>query len=319
MISNSKVKKIIEYFLINGEQKTLSNFKVNSSTLERYKRIYKENVSDNLDYRLVLQKIGERYTEQELRAISEGGRLIPGQTKVPVIDFEGEHIKFGFLTDTHFGSIFFKQEIYEKTIQEFKKEKVEFICHSGDVSAGMSNRPGNIYELSHLGFNEQRKYAIQMLSLWEGKWYLIDGNHDRWFIKSNGAHIVPNVCEVLPNAEFLGHDEGDISLKGKATMKLFHGEDGNTYATSYRIQKIIEAFTGGEKPNILLVGHTHKSIQMPSERNIHAFSGGCIELQSAWMRSKRISAHVGFWIIDVWVNPKGGVSKIGGVWYPFYQ
>jgi hypothetical protein len=36
------------------------------------------------------------------------------------------------------------------------------------------------------------------------------------------------------------------------------------------------------------------------------------------MRGKRIAAHTGFWIIDVWVK-KEGVSKISGTWYPFYQ
>jgi len=35
------------------------------------------------------------------------------------------------------------------------------------------------------------------------------------------------------------------------------------------------------------------------------------------MRGKRIAAHVGFWIIDIWVGQKG-VTKITSTWYPFY-
>jgi len=36
------------------------------------------------------------------------------------------------------------------------------------------------------------------------------------------------------------------------------------------------------------------------------------------MRGKRIAAHVGFWIVDVWVDDSG-VAKTRGAWYPFYS
>jgi len=159
--------------------------------------------------------------------------------------------------------------------------------------------------------------AINIFSQWtDSPIYAIDGNHDRWFIKSNGAMIVKDIATALPNFNFLGHDEGDISLKGMATLKLWHGEDGNSYALSYRVQKIIESFTGGEKPSLMLCGHTHKYVKL-FERNVHAISVGCIEAQTSWMRGKKIAAHVGFSIFDVWVN-KSGISKIRETWYPFY-
>ncbi len=273
-------------------------------------------IKQELNKNKTLKKIEERYSEKELTAIAEGGRIVPGYAKVPVIDFDGERIRFGALTDTHFGSSFLNPEIFEKAVKEFKKEGCEFITHSGDVTEGMSNRPDQIYSLSHIGYSAQKEFAIEMLSLWNKPIYMIDGNHDRWFVKGNGALIVKDIAEHLPNAEFIGHDEGDISLKGKTVLKLWHGEDSSSYATSYRIQKVIEVFTGGQKPGMLVLGHTHKQIYM-FERHIHAFSAGSIERQSDWMRSKRIPAHVGFWIIDVWVNDSG-ISKVRGTWYPFY-
>lgn len=217
-----------------------------------------------------------------------------------------------------FGSIYTDPGMWESALKQFKKEKCEFIAHVGDLTEGMSNRPDHIYQLSHIGYAAQKKHAREMLQLWPGKIYVISGNHDRWFIKNAGADIIEDVTENLPNVEYLGHDEGNISLKGKASLRLWHGEDGNSYAVSYRIQKVVESLTGGEKPNIMLFGHTHKTIYLP-ERNIHCYSLGSIQKQSKWMRGKRIKADTGFWIIDAYVGRSGGVAKITGTWYPFYQ
>jgi predicted phosphodiesterase len=264
----------------------------------------------------ILKKIGESYTNQELQAIASGGRIMPGFAKVPVINFNGKHFCIGAFTDTHIGSSYFREERVYQAFEEFTKQKVDFIAHAGDVTEGMSNRPGQIYELDQLGYHAQRAKCVEVLSQWNGKMYMISGNHDRWYLKSNGANIVQDIAQMLPDAEFLGHDEGDISLNGKATLKLWHGEDGSSYAVSYRIQKVIESLSGGEKPSVMFFGHTHKSTYL-FERNVHCYSLGCIESQSGWMRAKRLSAHVGFWIIDIWVNNEG-VSKAQGCFHPFY-
>jgi hypothetical protein len=124
-----------------------------------------------------------------------------------------------------------------------------------------------------------------------------------------------DIDSALDNFHFLGHDEADISLKG-VVMKLFHGEDGNSYALSYRIQKIIESFSGGEKPHILITGHVHKYVKI-FERNIWAVGVGTMQRQTQWMRGKRIAAHVGFDIGDYWINDKG-LAKMSDTWYPFY-
>jgi len=182
----------------------------------------------------------------------------------------------------------------------------------------MSNRPGHIYELTHLGYDQQKALAVEVFGQWkDSPIYAIDGNHDRWFLKSNGAKVVKDIAEVLPNFDFIGHDEGDISLKGKATLKLWHGEDGNSYALSYRLQKILESLTGGEKPNAMICGHTHKFVEI-FERHVLCSSVGCMQSQTSWMRGKRIAAHTGFSIIDYWVNDKG-ISKKTATWHPFYS
>ena len=265
---------------------------------------------------MVLRQIADMYTSSELQAIAHGGRLLPGYGKVPIISFTGDRIRIGAFGDTHIGSKYTPKDRILQAINEFKKEGCDIVVHTGDVTEGMSGRPGHIYELDQLGYNAQRKEAIEILSNWTKPMYLIDGNHDRWFIKSNGALMVKDIAEKLPDGHFLGHDEGDISLMGKAVLKLWHGEDGSSYAVSYRIQKVIESLSGGEKPSVMLFGHTHKSTYL-FDRNVHCFSTGSMQSQSSWMRGKRIAAHTGFWIIDIYVNDSG-VSKVTSTFYPFY-
>ena len=269
----------------------------------------------------VLQQIQEQYSEKELQAIARGGRIMLGNDPVPMVSFNGQNFRFGVLGDTHIGSIYTDDNMIKMAFDEFKKEKCELVMHVGDVTEGMSNRPDHVYQCSQIGYTAQKQKAVELLSQWKQPIYMISGNHDRWYIKNSGADIVAEICDSLPTATYLGHDEGDISLYSKdggvCTIKMFHGEDGSSYAHSYRIQKVVESFTGGEKPSILLLGHVHKSLYL-YERHIHCISTGAIQRQSAWMRSKRLPAHTGFWIVNVTVNKKG-VSRFAPTWYPFYN
>jgi len=56
----------------------------------------------------ILKKIGEKFTQMELQAIANGGRLMPGMAKVPIVSLSGQHVRIGAITDTHIGSKYFK-------------------------------------------------------------------------------------------------------------------------------------------------------------------------------------------------------------------
>ena len=317
-VSKEYLQKLIAVWLSEGEEATLKQFNIPKETFNRYYRRAKELGISTTDKGRLISQIIQNYTEKELEAIAKGGRIVPGYGKVPVISFEGERIRIGAMTDTHIGSIKMIPDRIYQAFEVFRKEKVDFITHSGDVTEGMSNRPGHVYELSAIGYDAQKELSKEIFSQWtDTDIYAIDGNHDRWYIKSNGAKIVKDISDIVPNFHFLGHDEGDISLKGKAVLKLWHGEDGNSYALSYRLQKILESLTGGEKPNAMLVGHTHKYVDI-FERHVFCTSVGAMQSQTPWMRGKRIASHTGFAIVDYWVNDKG-ICKKTHTWYPFYS
>lgn len=317
-VSKEYIQKIIAVLLSEGRDNVLKQFGLNDETLNRYLRLAKEYGISTVDKGKIISQIIQNYSDKELEAIAKGGRIVPGYGKVPIVSFEGDRIRVGAMTDTHIGSIQSPPERIYQIFDEFKKAKVDFITHSGDVTEGMSNRPGHIYELTALGYDAQKALSIEIFKQWtDTDIYAIDGNHDRWFLKSNGAKIVKDIADVIPNFKFIGHDEGDISLKGKATLNLWHGEDGNSYALSYRLQKILESLTGGEKPNAMICGHTHKYVDI-FERHVFCTSVGCVQSQTPWMKSKRIAAHPGFAIIDYWVNDRG-ICKMTHTWHPFYS
>jgi len=266
------------------------------------------------------EKISDTFSKKELQAILTSGKFheVPQVPSYPEINFKGKTVKFGVLTDTHIGSIFFHEEWLKAAFKMFREEGCKVVTHSGDVTEGLSNRPGHVYELTHIGYDQQKKYAIDLFKEYNKTnlpMYMIDGNHDRWYIKSNGALIVKDIVKELDFAHFLGHDSGDFKVNG-AKIRLWHGEDGSSYATSYRLQKLVESITGGFKPDLIIAGHTHKQCYI-FERHIQVVSGGAMCAQSSWMKSKRLANHAGFHIVTITTNKKG-IARCNVEWLPFY-
>lgn len=264
----------------------------------------------------LLRKIAERYTPEELRSLAVGKGINPNQQSKPVVKFNGEDVTIGFATDTHIGSKFFSDHLWKSFIEECKKQNVSRILFGGDLIEGMSNRPDQVYSLTDMGFSAQMDHAERLLKMTDIPIYAIDGNHDRWGIKSGGVFAVRDVANRCKHVTFMGHDMADVEING-SKWRLWHGEDGSSYATSYRVQKIIESLTGGDKPNVLLCGHTHKQAYI-FERNIHAVSGGALSYQSDWMRAKRLPNHTGFHIIRATIR-NGQIISFSPTFYPFYS
>ena len=96
-------------------------------------------------------------------------------------------------------------------------------------------------------------------------------------------------CVTVPNGVILVKRHGKICWSGN----------------SYKPQKIIEGFEGGEKPAALLIGHYHK-ISYQVTRNVHAIQCGTTQDQTPFMRKKGLQAHVGGGICHLRQDPKTG-------------
>lgn len=264
--------------------------------------------------------------EQELAGLSASEkRLIlkglNGRVEVKRVNhsFSGNHIKFGYFSDPHIGHKKFSEELWMRMMSYFKKEGIDTVYSPGDIVEGMSGRPGHIYELSHIGFSAQVNYASELISECPFHVFSILGNHDLWFKEKRdiGANVGEAIEARCKNFTCLGEWESDVILAKGVKMKLFHANDGSAYALSYKIQKLIESFTGGEKPNLVLSGHYHKQIQV-FLRNVFGFECGTLCGQSVFMRGKKLSAHMGFGVIEIWVN-KFGIERLRHEFIPHFE
>jgi predicted phosphodiesterase len=278
-----------------------------------------------------------RITDRVLAAIlddlRDGGYLIAeiGDTlkiQKDIVPQENEYeehwtgdkiIRFGAVSDTHLCSKW-QQLTHLNTLYDiFQREGIRTVYHAGDITEGYHMRKGHEYEVFKHGADEQVAYVIQNYPSREGiKTRFITGNHDHSHVKAAGYDIGIRIKMERPDMEYLGMANARINLTPNCVLELNHALDGSAYALSYAIQKRIEAMSGGEKPNILLDGHHHKMLQV-FYRNVHAFECGTTQAQTAWMRGKRLPAHLGGWIICAHVNDEGTITRCIGEWIPFYR
>ena len=78
------------------------------------------------------------------------------------------------------------------------------------------------------------------------------------------------------------------------------------------------SYQGGEKPNILLIGHYHKA-EYGYPREVHVVQAGCTEDQTPFMRKLKIQAHVGGWTIGFDLDDNGVVHGFAPQFHPFYD
>jgi len=316
-ITESKLKDVILFRLNHTEQETLEFFSIKSESLNRYIR---EAKSRDIVTKKQIQSLDlcNKLSEKELYLMLKNKHIDQVYKTIDIVGSKDKYVKFAAMSDTHFGSNHTDPSYFLSCVKFIEEQGCSFLTIAGDVTEGMSARQGHCYEVTHLGYEAQKRHSRDMLSNIKIPTYIIDGNHDRWFLKAIGANIVKDISETLSNVEYLGSDEGDINIDN-IKIKMWHGGDASSAAYSWRLQKLAcNAFENGTiKPNILLAGHVHKMGYI-YEKNIHCVSTGSIQKQSSWMKGKVLTAHTGFFIIEFRYNDKGIVS-FKPEWFPYYK
>lgn len=200
----------------------------------------------------------------------------------------------------------------------FKQEGIETVYHAGDITEGVNMRQGHEYEVFKHGVDEQAQYVINNYPKRLGiTTKFISGNHDHSGIKSAGHDIGYPIAKARDDMIYMGMSNAKVELTPSCVLEINHPLDGSAYALSYTIQKRIDSMSGGEKPSMLIDGHHHKMIYL-FYRNIHAFEAATFQAQTAWMRGKRLPAHMGGWIYEIHVDDEGTIQRCSGTFFPFY-
>lgn len=214
--------------------------------------------------------VGIRHSEPEERIRQIG--------IAPVI---GKRQKVGVISDTHLGSKYCLREQLKEFVHYAYDQGVREILHPGDVLDGMYRH--GIFEVSHVGLDDQARDLFETLPQLPGLTYHgITGNHDFTFTEASGVdvgHFLSNYFKKRGRNDlhFYGNRGAFLKVRG-AIVHLWHPRSGVSYARSYALQKHIEKYSSGEKPNVLLAGHWHVYCHV-YERGVHAvacptFQGG---------------------------------------------
>lgn len=261
-----------------------------------------------------LEKIASKLTEDEIKIIlkQRGRKFIPNKYSIPTTS---NKIRIGIMSDTHIGSKLFNYEAFDNLIKDFKD--VDVIYFAGDILEGMSGREGHIYELEEVGWTNQLNKAKELLRHLPKECYFILGNHDLWAMKKANAGFNVGLELASDNSKlhYLGDLEATINLGRNCNIRLTH-YGGTAYALSYWGQKYCNSLEGGNKPNMVINGHLHKSIYF-QYRNIQYFEAGTLQNQSEFMRMKGSPVSVGYWIVDLSFD-KFGIKKLSPKWCPHF-
>lgn len=212
------------------------------------------------------------------------------------------------ISDTHLCSKYDRLDILRYLYEKAESRGVKHILHSGDFTDGRSTRPEHIYELKEASYEGQVDYCVEKYPSFDGKTYVISGNHDDWWYKSTGSEIIKSIANRRNDIIYLGSDVADLKI-GNLRIRLFHGKGGNAYARSYKIQKYLDAIPIDEKPHILQTGHIHQSFYMKQD-NTHCFQTSCLEDITPFARSMGFSNDKSVWWVNVELNDKGQIQNI---------
>ncbi len=243
--------------------------------------------------------------------------------------YSGTHFEVGIISDTHIASKYTRWDIINCAYDEFERRGISTVFHAGNLLDGFSERI-NASEVLFRNVTDQAHYCVQNYPYKEGMktHFLTELCHSGWAQKLVGLNVgeyIQLVSEGEGRDDLIhaGCIEADFKYctkdeAGHSILRMVHPGGGSSYADSYQAQKIVESYTGGEKPDILVVGHFHKAGTF-KPRGVHVVLAGACQSQSAWMRSRRISSHVGFSILNFSLDAKGAIAKFGYEFFPFYD
>jgi len=212
------------------------------------------------------------------------------------------------ISDTHLGTKEQQLTLINDVYKEAYRRGIDTVLHIGDVLDGdyTQVRKEQTYQLFLRGFDEQVGYVIDMYPHVDGiMTYFIQGSHDETHLKNGGATAGKWIDRCRDDMVYLGQDKATFKINNLRIL-MDHPGGGNAKSYSYKPQQAIEGLNPGEKPNILLQGHYHKSYYM-FYRNVHALLVPCLVNQSQFMKKMNLQNVVGAYFLKIYSDDKGNI------------
>ena len=242
-------------------------------TNSRKNRKLEEKIMD-----LALEK---HLTAQEMRAIVDA---VKHPSSYPVQDLSA-HVKdnqlaIGIISDTCLNSKYARLDILNTAYDFFKRSNVPYVLHCGNITEGYAKGDTHVEHILHQDYDGMLDYIQQNYPDIGVPTYFIGGRNERSFFKRMVVMVdeegdnyesedykqsvwkeKTNVCQDLEmlrkDFNFLGWHNAKVRIAPRTTLALASPKSGSRkpYTISHPIQKIIESYGGGEKPDVQVVGY----------------------------------------------------------------
>lgn len=222
---------------------------------------------------------------------------------------------FAASTDQHLCSKYARLDCLNDFYDTVAHREIATVLNAGNWIDGEASF--NKHDLLVHGLDNQMQYLAREYPRRAGvTTYAITGaDHEGWYARREGVDVgkyAENVMRQNKREDWVdcGYMERYLPVKhyssgAVAQIHLMHPGGGSAYAISYTSQKIVESYSGGEKPAVTVIGHYHKMEHIYT-RNVHAIQAGCFQDQSVFMRQKRLAADVGGVIVKIHLDPETG-------------
>lgn len=240
----------------------------------------------------------------------------------------GDRFTIAVCSDLHFGSKYCMREQLVDYMRQVYADGARVCVIAGDILDGCYAH--GRWELSHHGWDEQARDAFESLPRLDGlHYYAIDGNHDSTFWAETGMVSGERLVDYFSangrtDLTFCGAREGRLSLRmprvaRPLVIEAWHPRAQKAYALSYQMQKRVEAYAPGTKPDVLVCGHWHSAGYF-AVRGIHALSAGCFQSgESAFSRSLVGGVSCGGWSLSWQATGNGTVRRVRPEFFSYYH
>lgn len=268
-------------------------------------------------------------------SVNVAGEHVGIQTSLPSEETKEVFIRpvkdeyiFATISDLHFGSKYHLRAQLQDFIKRAVDQGVTRILCPGDNIDGCY-RHGR-WELTHHGFDDQASEFVEGLPRHDGLSYsMISGNHDETFERETGMVVHKSLEDRFRRARrrdvtFLGARGARIDLKHTGANRgvivdLWHPLQGPAYALTYGLQKKVESFASGFKPDFLFTGHWHASVYAQI-RGVHAFACGTFQgAGSSFSKSLTGAPAIGGWIIRYGLTDEGTIRFVRPEWVGYFE
>ena len=217
--------------------------------------------------------------------------------EIDKVIWEPWHLKFGLVSDTHFGA---KQcakdelwEFYEKA----KDKWVECFVHAGDIVDWEWVYNWQQFEQDWVGFEAQLQDIKENYpNVWLPT-YFIWGNHDEAYLKKNWVNICKAIETVRQDLINLGFYDARLKLNG-IDINLHHWGGSLSYAKDYKMKKYLESLPVENQPDIFALGHYHTALY-DLHRWIHWFMPGAFLKENLLAKRFNLDNVIWGWIVDI--------------------